>query len=119
MEYAVSRSARQVLAQLSRERTLYAFDFDGTLSPIVEDPGHAGMRPRTRTLLTCLAAARPCVVISGRGRADLLQRVDGLGLAQAIGNHRAETGAPTRTPRRHIDHWKSVLEPALAGMPRV
>jgi trehalose 6-phosphate phosphatase len=119
MEYALSRSARQVLAQLSCERTLYAFDFDGTLSPIVENPGYAGMRPRTRTLLTCLAAAHPCVVISGRGRADLLQRVEGIGLAQAIGNHGAETGAAIRPPNPGVAQWKSVLEPALAGMPGV
>ncbi|HEY1493745.1 MAG TPA: trehalose-phosphatase [Candidatus Solibacter sp.] len=119
MEYALARAARSVLTQLTRERTLYAFDFDGTLSPIVEDPGHAGMRPRTRTLLTCLAAARPCVVISGRGRADLLQRVEGIGLAQAIGNHGAETGAAVHPPNPGVAQWKSILEPALVGMPGV
>lgn len=119
MEYALSHSARHVMAQLIRERTLYAFDFDGTLSPIVEDPQHAGMRPRTQTLLTCLAAERPCVVISGRGRADLLQRVEGIGLAQAIGNHGAETGAAVRPPNPGVAQWKSVLEPALAGIPGV
>uniref|UniRef100_Q029X7 Trehalose 6-phosphate phosphatase n=1 Tax=Solibacter usitatus (strain Ellin6076) TaxID=234267 RepID=Q029X7_SOLUE len=119
MEYALSRSARQLLAQLSCERTLYAFDFDGTLSPIVSNPDHAVMSRRTRGLLTCLAAARPCIVVSGRGRADLMQRVSGVGLAQAIGNHGAETSEASRAPRRRIAQWKAALEPALRDLPGV
>ena len=119
MEYALSRSARHVLTQLSRERTLYAFDFDGTLSPIVPNPDDAVMSRRTRALLTCLAAARPCVVVSGRGRADLMQRVNGVCLAQAIGNHGAETGDASRAPRRRIAQWKAALEPALGNLPGV
>ncbi len=39
MEYLLSRASRAILTRLAQQRTLCAFDFDGTLSPIVEHPG--------------------------------------------------------------------------------
>ena len=52
MEYLLSRASRRILEQLVQEGALCAFDFDGTLSPIVEHPDQAEMRVRTRDLLT-------------------------------------------------------------------
>lgn len=119
MRYLLSRASRPVLDRLARERTLYAFDFDGTLSPIVEHPGRAGMRAKTRDLLSRLAARQPCVIVSGRARADLLGKLNGIRVARVIGNHGAETEAPARTARLRIAGWKVSLERALAGLPGV
>jgi len=51
MQYLLSRDSRSVLKRLSGEKTVCAFDFDGTLAPIVAHPDVARMRDRTRSLL--------------------------------------------------------------------
>ncbi len=75
MRYLLSRASLPVLDRLAQERTLYAFDFDGTLSPIVEHPSRAAMRAKTRKLLERLASSQPCVIVSGRARADVLGKL--------------------------------------------
>ena len=117
MQYLLSRTSRAILTRLAQQKTLCAFDFDGTLSPIVEHPGEAGMRDETRILLRRLAALYPCVIVSGRGRADLLGRLHGVKVARVIGNHGAETEATTRIPRRRVEEWKASLEVALGEIP--
>jgi len=116
MHYLLSRASRPILTQLARERTLCAFDFDGTLSPIVEHPGQAVMGGQTRILLGRLAALYPCVIVSGRSRADLLGRLSGVKVARLIGNHGAENEATTRMPRR-VKQWKVSLELELGALP--
>ena len=99
MQYLLSRASRAILSRLAQERTLCAFDFDGTLSPIVERPEQAGMGEQTQILLGQLAALYPCVIVSGRARADLLGRLNGVKVERVIGNHGAETEATTPKPR--------------------
>jgi trehalose 6-phosphate phosphatase len=117
MQYFLSRASRAILARLAQERTLCAFDFDGTLSPIVEHPDQAGMRDQTRILLGRLAALYPCVVASGRSRADVLGRLGGVKVARVIGNHGAETEATVQKPHRRVEQWKSSLELDLGTLP--
>jgi len=119
MHYLLSRASRAVLTQLARERTLCAFDFDGTLSPIAEHPGQAVMARQTWSLLGHLAALYPCVIVSGRGRADLLAKLRGVKVARVIGNHGAETEATTRKPERRMERWKASLEIDLGALPGV
>ncbi len=90
MLYVLSRKSKTLLRELTASKALLAFDFDGTLAPIVDDPGRARMRSRTRRLLRRLASAYPCAVISGRSRADLRERLAGTGIRRTIGNHGAE-----------------------------
>jgi trehalose 6-phosphate phosphatase len=119
MQYLLSRASRPVLTRLAQERTLCAFDFDGTLSPIADHPHRAGMRNSTRDRLACLATLYPCVVISGRARADVLEKLRGVSVARVIGNHGAETKPRVRKWRNDIDQWKAALEPELCGIPGV
>ena len=119
MHYLLSRASRAILMRLARERTLCAFDFDGTLSPIVEHPGEAVMGGQTRILLGRLAKLYPCIVVSGRGRADVLGRLSGVKVARVIGNHGAETEATTRKPERRLERWKASLELELGVLPGV
>ena len=116
MQYLLSRASRAVLRQLAHERTLCAFDFDGTLSPIVEHPGQAGMGGQTRILLGRLAALYPCIVVSGRTRADLLGLLRGVNVARMIGNHGAETEAATARPRL-VEQWKAAIVLDLGAIP--
>jgi trehalose 6-phosphate phosphatase len=118
MQYLLSRACRADLLRLAHERTLCAFDFDGTLSPIVEHPEQAGMSHQTRILLDRLAALYPCVIVSGRARADLLNRLNGVKVERVIGNHGAETEATTPKPHL-VAQWKAVMERELGGLPGV
>ena len=48
-----------VLERFAWSRALLAFDFDGTLAPIVVDPDAAQMRATTRELLARVGASTP------------------------------------------------------------
>ena len=117
MRYLLSRTSRSILTQLAQERTLCAFDFDGTLAPIVGHPDKAVMRDQTRRLLGRLAALYPCVILSGRAREDLLDKLGGVSVAQAIGNHGAETQGTTGRTRRQVRRWKAAIELELGPVP--
>ncbi len=104
--------------RLARGRALYAFDFDGTLSPIVERPDDARARPSTVALLRSLAERVPTVLLTGRGVDDLRARID-VEPTHLVGNHGAEglpgdDGIDRKAHRRTVDGWLAQL-PALLG----
>jgi trehalose 6-phosphate phosphatase len=115
MRYLFSKQSSSILDRLARERTLCAFDFDGTLSSIVEHPDRAEMQASTRKLLEQLAELYPCIVISGRGRADVLKKLRGVRVAGVFGNHGAEA-AGGRALDRRVKNWKTALEAALGPL---
>jgi len=134
MKHLLAPRNLTVLERFAWSRVLLAFDFDGTLAPIVVDPEAAQMRARTRELLERVAGLYPAVVISGRTRADTQQRVAGVPLREVIGNHGAEgagsssdlvgAGAPTPPSpaargRAAVHRWRRELERALAAHPGV
>ena len=83
-----SAAGRAALARLRSAHTLFAFDFDGTLAPIVIARGSAAMPAGVYESLRALAAIAPVAVISGRALADLTPRLpDGI---LAVGNHGIE-----------------------------
>lgn len=116
MRYLLAKASTPVLARLARERTLCAFDFDGTLAPIADHPDAARMRKRTRDQLRRLARLYPCIVVSGRNRSSVLEKLGGVRVAGVLGNHGAESAAK-RGSRRDVKRWKAALEPALAAVP--
>lgn len=89
MKNLFSDTGLQVLESLSFTRTLYAFDFDGTLAPIVSKPELAKIPSETSRLLNSLAQLAPTAIISGRSVADLEPRVKLHGNL-LIGNHGVE-----------------------------
>jgi len=90
MKHILGREGLGMLAALAQARLLVAFDFDGTLAPIVADRDAAVMRPRTLGLVATVGSLYPCAVISGRDRADVAGRVEGTGLRRIVGNHGLE-----------------------------
>jgi trehalose 6-phosphate phosphatase len=116
VRYLFSAAARGVLKQLAPATTLCAFDFDGTLAPIVERPDEAGISEETRELLTRLAEAYPCMVVSGRARADVLEKLAGVPLARVYGNHGAEGMEGHGVERARVERWKAALENEIAAM---
>jgi trehalose 6-phosphate phosphatase len=117
MRWLRSTRLAEVVGEIARARTLLAFDFDGTLAPIVADRDRAAMRDETRALLRATALLYPCAVISGRGRADVAARVDGIPLVAIIGCHGAEAGfGPLdRALVRRVAGWRAAIDEALRG----
>ncbi|NUM89161.1 MAG: hypothetical protein HUU37_08155, partial [Bdellovibrionales bacterium] len=70
-------------------RSLYAFDFDGTLAPISPDPASASASATTLDLIRALAGLAPVLVVSGRSVRDLKRRIAIKGI-HLIGNHGLE-----------------------------
>lgn len=103
-----------LIARLAAPRTLLAFDFDGTLAPLVADRAHAELRPSTRGLLATLARLAPTVVISGRARADCLSRLADVPLRAVVGNHGLEAGADAPFSPAQLDEARAQLEALVA-----
>ncbi len=89
MKYLFSKGGIQILESLSFTRTLFAFDFDGTLSKIVPIPARAFLSTETARLLRRLNERAPVAVISGRSIQDLKTRLP-FTPRHLIGNHGLE-----------------------------
>jgi trehalose 6-phosphate phosphatase len=90
MKYLLARAHLPTLSEYASARVLLAFDFDGTLAPIVKDPSSARMRPETHARLALVAKRFPCVVITGRSVADVRGRLEGIPVVAVVGNHGLE-----------------------------
>ncbi len=114
----LSSTGAVLIDEIARERTFLAFDFDGTLAPIVAERTAAQMRSETRALLRTVSLLYPCAVISGRERADVASRVADVPLVAVIGNHGAEAGRGPldRRAREITATWRERLQRALEGL---
>lgn len=112
-----TNTALRQLRDVSLGKPLVAFDFDGTLAPIVPDPRTATLRLTTRTLLKAVAKHYPTVVISGRRRADVKGRLSGIPLRAVVGNHGMEPRP--RMNRPLAKKWHTLLAPKLNAIPGV
>jgi trehalose 6-phosphate phosphatase len=113
----LGKQQRPILERFLQPNTLVAFDFDGTLAPIVRDPATAVMRAKTRRLLERVATRYPCALISGRARRDVLTKVQGIPLRAVFGNHGIE---PIRSPRQIralVQEWQTLLGRLLPKTP--
>jgi trehalose 6-phosphate phosphatase len=77
------------LAELARDRALFAFDFDGTLAGIRARPSEVRVAPALARRMAALARARPVAIVTGRRIADVRARL-GFEPAFVVGNHGAE-----------------------------
>ena len=98
---------------LTIERQVAVFyDFDGTLSEIVEDPDSARLVDGAADALTSLSAACPVAILSGRDLADVRERIGLPGLWYA-GSHGFELTGPDGTHHQNPEAAASI--PVLAG----
>jgi trehalose 6-phosphate phosphatase len=114
MTYLFTRSNRELLEIFAWSNVLLAFDYDGTLAPLVHTPNEATMRASTRRLLRRVSELYPCVVISGRSRGDAIGRLRGVDLCRVVGNHGAEPSPAGAAMRRRVRQWLPVLEARLS-----
>lgn len=102
-----------ILAQFSWARGLVAFDYDGTLAPIVENRESSTMRPRTRSFLEHVAQLYPCAIIANRTRDDVTRRLEGIAIKHIIGNHGIESAEFLESFANEITPVFLALEAAL------
>ena len=86
----------QLAGVVAARRPALFFDFDGTLSEIVDQPSAATLVPGAARALHALAALYPVAVLSGRDLADIRDRVGIPGLWYA-GSHGFEMIGPDGT----------------------
>ncbi len=112
MKSILSQSGLRVLESLTFTETLYAFDFDGTLAPIVPLPHKAKLTAKVDKLLQDMSLQAPVAIISGRSRSDLRQRLT-CRPQHLIGNHGLEGlssyKASYQKAQRISRSWKSQL----------
>ncbi|MBY0471540.1 trehalose-phosphatase [bacterium] len=89
MKYLFDSEGVAVLKQLRSARTLYAFDFDGTLCPIVPSHEQACLSDTVLNQLRELSLISSVAVISGRSLSDLRARIN-CNAIRLFGNHGAE-----------------------------
>jgi trehalose 6-phosphate phosphatase len=115
MHNILNRPHSGVLEHFAWSRVLVAFDFDGTLAPIVQDPGDACVRPATARLCRRLATLYPCTIVSSRAARDLSRRVAHLGeWTTWSGTQRVSLDA-----RQQIEEWLSAIGSIGLRFPRI
>jgi trehalose 6-phosphate phosphatase len=102
------------LETFAASNVVVAFDFDGTLAPLVETPSRAALRGTTRRLLASAARLYPVAVISGRARADVARRLESVPVRHVTGNHGLEPWGERPEHARLVRAWTAQLEAAFA-----
>ena len=117
MRHLFSDEGQAALGAVMAREPLLAFDFDGTLAPIVARPDDAHVPLEVAQALDALARRLPVAVITGRSVADVRERL-GFVPRYVVGNHGAEdadNGPPPEachaldSLRRRIDVNADVL----------
>lgn len=91
MQHLFTPAGEAALAAILRRRPLLAFDFDGTLAPIVARPDDARISQAVSSRLRILAARLPVAIVTGRAVSDVRGRL-GFEPHYIVGSHGAEDG---------------------------
>ncbi len=89
MKHIFSADGKAALRRVIAHTPLLAFDFDGTLAPLVTNPQDAVMPLSVMRRISRLAALLPVAIITGRTVSDVSTRL-GFEPRYVIGNHGAE-----------------------------
>jgi trehalose 6-phosphate phosphatase len=110
VRYLFSPGGEHALQALMCQSTLLAFDFDGTLAPIVALPDDAHASSAVAATMARLCALAPVAVVTGRAVEDVRPRL-GFEPHYIVGNHGAEglVGA-TQEWEREVAGWHMQIE---------
>lgn len=112
MKHLFTPAGEAALADAMQQKALLAFDFDGTLVPIVARPDDAHMSQAIAARLTRLAGQLPVAIVTGRSIADVQQRL-GFIPRYIVGSHGAEDSddpQSTATYRLALDRLRGQLD---------
>lgn len=84
-----SLGATLQLIEMVAKDPLLAFDFDGTLAPLREQPGQVYLSPKHSMMLQKLCEDHKIAILSGRGISDLQNRIS-FNPHYLVGNHGVE-----------------------------
>lgn len=118
MQHVFSPRGEAALARTLRRRPLLAFDFDGTLTPIVARPSDAYLSKAVSARLATLATHLPVAIVTGRSVDDVRQRL-GFEPSFIVGSHGAEdpghaqTAEATPDALAHLRPRLRALNPVL------
>jgi trehalose 6-phosphate phosphatase len=118
MRHLLTKKGEAALAATLHRRPLLAFDFDGTLAPIVARPGDARIPAAVAARLSRLVGRLPVAIVTGRSVADVRRRL-GFRPQYIIGSHGAEdeadpVGAAARA--RSLDPLREMLASRHAAL---
>lgn len=103
LKYPSAINSFEQFAKHARDKKIVVFlDYDGTLSPIVDDPDRAFMSNAMRSAVRNVAKYFPTAIISGRNR-DKVYELVGLTELYYAGSHGMDIMGPVRG-KAHIDH---------------
>lgn len=119
MRYIFSPQGEAVLNGFIRRDTLLAFDFDGTLAPIVPHPDSASTPTSISRAMSRLCEIAAVAIITGRSVGDIRARLN-FTPKYIVGNHGME-GLPgdSGNPRslEEIAGWERQIHDASGGLP--
>ncbi|OYY62860.1 MAG: trehalose-phosphatase [Burkholderiales bacterium 28-67-8] len=97
MQHLFCPDGETALAFTLQQRPLLAFDFDGTLTPIVARPNDVRLSSAVATRLASLATHLPVAIVTGRSVGDVRGRL-GFAPRFIVGNHGAEDESDMAEP---------------------
>ncbi len=118
-------SREEILARLTGKRLAVFLDYDGTLTPIVDNPDQAVLSGETRHIVDALARRCTVAIISGRDLADVRRHVGNESIYYA-GSHGFDIAGPggwhTEYERAAeflpaLDEAEEALEAQLGSVP--
>ncbi|KAG4115319.1 hypothetical protein ERO13_D12G096400v2 [Gossypium hirsutum] len=115
-------SALEMLEQIidaSKGKQIVMFlDYDGTLSPIVEDPDRAFMSKKIRKTVRKLAKCFPTAIVSGRCR-DKVYKFVKLAELYYAGSHGLDIKGPEKRSKSKSDGESVLFQPASEFLPMI
>ncbi|XP_057974923.1 probable trehalose-phosphate phosphatase J isoform X3 [Malania oleifera] len=116
------RTFDQITNASKGKQIVMFLDYDGTLSPIVEDPDQAFMSLEMRAAVRNLAKYFPTAIVSGRGRDKVYSFVKLEELYYA-GSHGMDIKGPAKGPQYQILNCKAnkavLFQPASEFLPMI
>jgi trehalose 6-phosphate phosphatase len=119
MRHLFTSDGEQALQVVMQRHPVLAFDFDGTLAPIVARPDEAHVPPVVSEGLARLAARLPVAIITGRAVEDVRPRL-GFEPRYVVGNHGAEDPeiGPPSTASQALDALRHRIDARAAVLSR-
>lgn len=84
----------EILNRLNGKKAVFFFDYDGTLTPIVEDHTEAFLSDSMREKLSAVAEHTVAGIVSGRGLDDVRERIGAIDGFYYVGSHGFEIAGP-------------------------
>ncbi|KAE8704918.1 putative trehalose-phosphate phosphatase D [Hibiscus syriacus] len=108
----------QIIDASKGKQIVMFLDYDGTLSPIVEDPDRAFMSKKMRKTVRKLAKCFPTAIVSGRCR-DKVYKFVKLAELYYAGSHGMDIKAPEIRSKSNRDNEPLLFQPASEFLPMI